>query len=74
MLVQKQSNAPIEWIRKVGRWLFEPPHPSHGPESAVWIGMSIEPCRFTEQLNRLQISLNGSAEEVPEAAPVRVEE
>ena len=61
-------------LRKIGKWLFDAPRPAPELEPSIWFGMSIEPTRFTEQLARLEISLdgfnNGPTHEVAEPVPI----
>ena len=81
MPVQRKRNFLMESLqqslRDVGKWLFEPPRPVATRESSIWLGMSVEPCRFTEQLARLRVSLEGwdsdPEQEVSESEPVRAE-
>jgi hypothetical protein len=51
----------IERLREMSKWLFSPPTSPYAEESLGWHnGSPVDPASFTDQLSRLQFSLQSA--------------
>lgn len=68
----RKPSLMMERLRELGKWLAEPMPPKEFSED-WYVGLAVEPTKFTEQLMRLQDSLRtaGSESVAPVPVPVR---